>query len=71
MGGMTGQGPRRMLGLCAAILTAGENCAAFLSEQTNALTALITAFAGEDCFGHVRLTHCERSEVASLAAVRL
>jgi PhoH-like ATPase len=45
--------------------------APYLSEHTNAVAALIDAFAGERCFGHVRLTHCERSEVASLAAVRL
>jgi predicted ribonuclease YlaK len=32
---------------------------------------LIDAFDGERVFGHVRLTHCERSEVASLAAQRL
>jgi PhoH-like ATPase len=42
--------------------------AAFLSEQTNALTALITAFAGQDCFGHVRLLRGERSPLAELAA---
>ena len=42
--------------------------AAFLSEQTNALTSLITAFAGEDCFGHVRLLRGERSPLAELAA---
>jgi predicted ribonuclease YlaK len=29
------------------------------------------AFAGESLFGHVRLLSCERSEVASLAALRL
>jgi PhoH-like ATPase len=45
--------------------------APYLSEQNNAVSVLIDAFAGESCFGHVRLTHCERSEVASLAAVRL
>lgn len=45
--------------------------APYLSEHTNAISALVDAFAGESCFGHVRLTHCERSEVASLAAVRL
>jgi PhoH-like ATPase len=45
--------------------------APYLSEQNNAVTVLIDAFAGESCFGHVRLTHCERSEVASLAALRL
>ncbi len=42
--------------------------AAFLSEQTNALTALITAFAGQDCFGHIRLLRGERSPLAELAA---
>ena len=42
--------------------------AAFLSEQTNALTSLITAFAGQDCFGHVRLLRGERSPLAELAA---
>lgn len=42
--------------------------AAFLSAQTNALTALITAFAGQDCFGHVRLLRGERSPLAELAA---
>ena len=45
--------------------------APYLSEHNNAIAVLIDAFAGEPCFGHVRLTHCERSEVASLAAVRL
>jgi PhoH-like ATPase len=45
--------------------------APYLSEHTNAIAALIDAFAGESIFGHVRLTHCERSEVASLAAERL
>lgn len=42
--------------------------AAFLSEQTNALTALTTAFRGQDCFGHVRLLRGERSPLAELAA---
>lgn len=42
--------------------------AAFLSEQTNALTALITAFAGQECFGHVRLLRGERSPLSELAA---
>ena len=42
--------------------------AAFLSAQTNALTALVTAFAGQDCFGHVRLLRGERSPLAELAA---
>ncbi len=45
--------------------------APYLSEHTNAVSVLIDAFAGEACFGHIRLTHCERSEVASLAALRL
>jgi len=45
--------------------------APYLSEHNNAISVLIDAFAGERVFGHVRLTHCERSEVASLAAVRL
>ena len=45
--------------------------APYLSEHTNAIAALIDAFSGERIFGHVRLTHCERSEVASLAAERL
>lgn len=45
--------------------------APYLSERNNAVTVLVDAFSGEQCFGHVRLTHCERSEVASLAAVRL
>ena len=45
--------------------------APYLSEHNNAVSVLIDAFANESCFGHVRLTHCERSEVASLAAVRL
>lgn len=40
----------------------------FASEHNNALSALIEAFAGHDLFGHIRLTSCERSEVASLAA---
>jgi len=45
--------------------------APYLSEHNNAVATLIDAFTGEACFGHVRLTHGERSEVASLAAVRL
>jgi PhoH-like ATPase len=45
--------------------------APYLSEHNNAVSVLIDAFAGESCFGHVRLSHCERSEVASLAALRL
>lgn len=42
--------------------------AAFLSEQTNALTALVTAFRGQECFGHVRLVRGERSPLAELAS---
>jgi PhoH-like ATPase len=45
--------------------------APYLSEHNNAVSVLIDAFAGESCFGHIRLTHCERSEVASLASTRL
>jgi len=45
--------------------------APYLSEHNNAVSVLIDAFAGERLFGHVRLAHCERSEVASLAALRL
>ena len=45
--------------------------APYLSEHNNAISVLIDAFAGERCFGHIRLSHCERSEVASLAALRL
>ncbi len=42
--------------------------APFLSEQTNALTAVVSAFSGQACFGHIRLTRGERSPVAELAA---
>ena len=42
--------------------------AAFLSEATCGLSVLVTAFDGQDCFGHVRLTKGERSRVAELAA---
>jgi PhoH-like ATPase len=42
--------------------------AAFLSESTNALSTLITAFTGQDVFGHVGLTKGERSPLAELAA---
>ena len=37
--------------------------APYLSEHNNAVSVLIDAFAGESCFGHVRLTPCERSDV--------
>ena len=42
--------------------------APYLGQSNNALAVLIRAFAGQACFGHIRLTACERSEVASLAA---
>ncbi len=45
--------------------------APYLSEHTNAVAVLIDAFDGEEVFGHVGLVTCERSEVASLAALRL
>lgn len=45
--------------------------APYLSERNNAIAVLIDAFEGEDVFGHVRLAHCERSQVANLAALRL
>ena len=41
---------------------------AFASPSNNALTALIQSFTGQSCFGHIRLTNCERSKVADLAA---
>jgi PhoH-like ATPase len=42
--------------------------APYLGESNNALAVLAQAFAGQPCFGHVTLTACERSGVASLAA---
>jgi len=42
--------------------------APYMGETNNALAVLIHAFAGQQCFGHVTLATCERSEVASLAA---
>jgi PhoH-like ATPase len=42
--------------------------APYMGESNNALAVLIHAFAGQQCFGHVTLSSCERSEVASLAA---
>ncbi|MEY3071013.1 MAG: hypothetical protein RL473_1120 [Actinomycetota bacterium] len=42
--------------------------APYLGESNNALAVLIGAFRGQKCFGHITLTSCERSEVASLAA---
>lgn len=42
--------------------------APYLGESNNALSVLSSAFAGQSCFGHITLTSCERSDVASLAA---
>jgi PhoH-like ATPase len=42
--------------------------APYLGESNNALAVLIHAFADQRCFGHVTLSSCERSAVASLAA---
>ena len=42
--------------------------APYLSESNNALAILTAAFRGQSCFGHITLTACERSDVASLAA---
>jgi PhoH-like ATPase len=42
--------------------------APYLGETNNALSVLASAFAGQRCFGHITLTACERSDVASLAA---
>ena len=42
--------------------------APYLSEFNNAIQVLIETFAGHTCLGHVRLTCCERSHVADLAA---
>jgi PhoH-like ATPase len=42
--------------------------APYLSEFNNAIQVLIETFAGQPCFGHVRLSSCERSQVAGLAA---
>jgi len=42
--------------------------APYLGESNNALAVLTNAFAGQSCFGHITLTACERSDVASLAA---
>ena len=42
--------------------------APYLGESNNALAVLTQAFSGQTCFGHVTLTACERSDVASLAA---
>ena len=42
--------------------------APYLGETNNALAVLTNAFGGQSCFGHITLTSCERSSVASLAA---
>ena len=42
--------------------------APYLGESNNALAVLIQAFGGQSCFGHITLSACERSNVASLAA---
>jgi PhoH-like ATPase len=42
--------------------------APYLGESNNALAVLTSAFTDQACFGHVTLTACERSDVASLAA---
>jgi len=42
--------------------------APYLGESNNALAVLAQAFRGQPCFGHITLTSCERSDVASLAA---
>lgn len=42
--------------------------APYLGETNNALSVLAGAFADQRCFGHITLTACERSSVASLAA---
>lgn len=42
--------------------------APYLGESNNALAVLTGAFTGQPCFGHITLTACERSDVASLAA---
>ena len=40
----------------------------YLGETNNELAVLTNAFGGQPCFGHITLTACERSSVASLAA---
>jgi PhoH-like ATPase len=42
--------------------------APYLGESNNALSVLTSAFVNQRCFGHITLTSCERSDVASLAA---
>lgn len=43
----------------------------FLSERTNALSALGATFEDSPLFGHVKLSRGERSQIADLAAARL
>ena len=40
----------------------------YLGESNNVLAVPTEAFRGQRCFGHITLTACERSDVASLAA---
>ena len=42
--------------------------APYLGEANNALSVLAAAFSDQRCYGHITLTACERSDVASLAA---
>ena len=42
--------------------------APYLGESNNALAVLTRPSPARPCFGHVTLTACERSDVASLAA---
>ncbi|MDQ3469283.1 MAG: PhoH family protein [Actinomycetota bacterium] len=42
--------------------------APYLGESNNALAVLTHAFGSQRCFGHITMTTCERSDVASLAA---
>ena len=42
--------------------------APYMGESNNALAVLIQAVGGQRCFGHITLSSCERSAVASLAA---
>ncbi|MDC7124409.1 MAG: PhoH family protein [Spirochaetales bacterium] len=40
----------------------------YLDTNSNGLTYLVEAFKGQDLFGHVTLSHTERSDLAELAA---
>ena len=42
--------------------------APYLGESKNEPAVLTAAFTGQPCSGHITLTACERSDVASLAA---